>query len=156
MGLFKTAASDQWVEVTQALERARNTLKCGEMLHTPQFSVEQAMTAIEIGDPRMDAGDGASPDFQTMMDSGCMRVELSMSELAQLLECLQCKLVRWWKGCTLQQTIYTSLHVLGHERLKGHPVLDAAVTLLLALVGVSQQIIQDCGVIHVCALTSLG
>jgi hypothetical protein len=149
MGFLKAAAIDQWVDVTAALGKARATLKSGEMLHSPHFTVEQAMTALEIGDPRMDAGAEAKPDVQSMICSGCMRVDLSMAETVQLLECLECKLVQWWKGHTLHQTIYTSLHVLGHERLKEEPILDAAVLLILALVSVSKQIIHDCGVIHV-------
>ena len=141
--------SGKWVNVTDTLRQAQGSLALGEMLHVPHFTVEQAMTAIEIGDPRMDAGPDAGVELQAQLDSDQLQPALSVQQSAVLLDYLISKLVQWWSGRSLQQTVYTSLHVLGHNRLDAHPVPRAIASLVLALVSMCKTIIQDSGVIHV-------
>jgi hypothetical protein len=45
-----------WVPVAGLLEAASNELEVGQMLHTSVFSLFEAMSAVEIGNPKMDAG----------------------------------------------------------------------------------------------------
>lgn len=139
----------KWVDVTDTLRRAQDSLHLGEMLHVPHFVVDQAMTAIEIGDPRMDAGPDAGLELQAQLDSDKLQPDLSLQQSAVLLDFLVSKLVQWWSGRSLQQTVYTSLHVLGHNRLDAHPVPRVIASLVLGLVSLCKAIIQDSGVVHV-------
>jgi hypothetical protein len=45
-----------WVPLAGLLEAASNELEVGQMLHTSVFSLFEAMSAVEIGNPKMDAG----------------------------------------------------------------------------------------------------
>jgi hypothetical protein len=48
-----------WVSVSALLDAASSELNVGQLLHTSVFSLFEAMSAVEIGNPKMDAG-GAS------------------------------------------------------------------------------------------------
>lgn len=47
------------MEVTNLLENAAAQLRVGEMLHTEDFDLFHVMSAVEIGDPRLDAGESS-------------------------------------------------------------------------------------------------
>jgi hypothetical protein len=49
-----------WVSVSALLDAASSELKVGQLLHTSVFSLFEAMSAVEIGNPKMDAGGRAS------------------------------------------------------------------------------------------------
>lgn len=44
-------------DVMELLKAASEQLAVGEMLHSPAFNLFNVMSAVEIGDPRLDAGD---------------------------------------------------------------------------------------------------
>lgn len=46
----------QWLDAQPFLERVCAGMGVGELLHGPSFSLFEATTAIEIGDPKMDIG----------------------------------------------------------------------------------------------------
>lgn len=45
-----------WVPVSALLDAASQELDVGQLLHTSVFSLFEAMSAVEIGNPKMDAG----------------------------------------------------------------------------------------------------
>ncbi|MGH0183787.1 UNVERIFIED_CONTAM: hypothetical protein FKN15_026089 [Acipenser sinensis] len=45
-----------WVDITQDFKGACRELKLGELLHDKLFGLFEAMSAIEMMDPKMDAG----------------------------------------------------------------------------------------------------
>lgn len=53
------------LDVMGLLKAASEQLAVGEMLHSPAFNLFNVMSAVEIGDPRLDAGDIllGSPEF---------------------------------------------------------------------------------------------
>jgi hypothetical protein len=46
----------EWVPVAGLLDAASSQLEVGLLLHTSVFSLFEAMSAVEIGNPKMDAG----------------------------------------------------------------------------------------------------
>lgn len=46
-----------WVPVAGLLQAASDELEVGQLLHTSVFSLFEAMSAVEIGNPKMDAGE---------------------------------------------------------------------------------------------------
>lgn len=48
-----------WVPVGGLLEAASNELQVGQLLHTSVFSLFEAMSAVEIGNAKMDAGESS-------------------------------------------------------------------------------------------------
>lgn len=51
-----TANMYNWVDITQEFNEAVKELKLGELLHDHLFGLFEAMSAIEMMDPKMDAG----------------------------------------------------------------------------------------------------
>jgi hypothetical protein len=45
-----------WVSVSALLDAASSELNVGQLLHTSVFSLFESMSAVEIGNPKMDAG----------------------------------------------------------------------------------------------------
>jgi hypothetical protein len=45
-----------WVSVSALLDAASSELNVGQLLQTSVFSLFEAMSAVEIGNPKMDAG----------------------------------------------------------------------------------------------------
>jgi hypothetical protein len=45
-----------WMPVDGALAAAASELEVGQLLHASVFSLFEAMSAVEIGNPKMDAG----------------------------------------------------------------------------------------------------
>lgn len=43
-------------DVSELMKRASESLKVGEMIHSADFDLAKIMNAVEIGDPRLDAG----------------------------------------------------------------------------------------------------
>ena len=89
----------------------------------------------------------------SLLASGALKTDITLAEAAQLLDCLTSKLVQWWQGCSLQQTLYTSLHLLAQDRLEDAPVLRATTGLVSAIVSVTKHIISHSGVINVRSLS---
>lgn len=50
------ASASSWVPVAGLLEAASSELEVGQLLHTSVFNLFEAMSAVEIGNPKMDAG----------------------------------------------------------------------------------------------------
>lgn len=46
-----------WVPVSSLLDAAAKELGVGQLLHTSVFSLYEAMSAVEVGNPKMDAGE---------------------------------------------------------------------------------------------------
>ena len=143
------AGKEKWVDVTQVLAKGTSSLRMGEMLHAPHFAVEQAMTSMQIGDPRMDLPVDKGHHVESLLESKSFGTPLTWAQTAQLLDCLAGKLAQWWVGSSLQLTIQSSLHLLGRDRLDSQPVVQAGMDLVLALVSTTRRIIESSCVIHV-------
>ena len=142
-------SKEKWVDVVDVLRKGQAALKLGETLHVTNFASEQAMTAIEIGDPRMDVQVDEKHHLPSLLATGVLETDISFAQAAQLLDCLTSKLVQWWQGCSLQQTLYTSMHLLAQDRLDNAPVLLAITGLVSAIVSITKHVIAHCSVINV-------
>lgn len=43
-----------WLKADEVLDRLQTCLKPGELFSTPHFSLFEAMSAVEVGDPKLD------------------------------------------------------------------------------------------------------
>lgn len=53
---FKTNNQQSWIDITTEFQTAAKELELGELLHDDTFGLFEAMSAIEMMDPKMDAG----------------------------------------------------------------------------------------------------
>ncbi|EIN07974.1 hypothetical protein PUNSTDRAFT_135491 [Punctularia strigosozonata HHB-11173 SS5] len=94
---------DEFTDVTQVLVQGAQELRQGELIFMSGFDLTDAMSALEIGEPRMDSG-VVLPDEVT---------KPLFDPLAPLLP----EEMAWHSGTTLSQTIYTCLYVHNLEDL---------------------------------------
>lgn len=110
-------AANQMVEVTALLAAASCQLSVGQLLHGESFSLYEAMSAIEVGNPKMDAGVGApATTLEQRLQQGAAPTDLSNDQMLAIIDKLMVMEASWHSGNPLAQTIYTCLYVLQPAR----------------------------------------
>jgi len=145
-----------WQEVTPGFLSACSSLELGELCHDDMFGLFEAMSAIEMMDPKMDAGMVCNRANTTPItwEMAVEKGELVMEGLSGNLEpgevvvmvdqTLSC-LVTWLEGHSLAQTVLTNLYL--HQVDKVQCVLVKAVCVaVLKLVELVKDIIGKAGV----------
>ncbi|GIY71614.1 n-alpha-acetyltransferase 35, NatC auxiliary subunit [Caerostris extrusa] len=98
-----------WVDVTQEFIEATEELKLGQLLHDDMFGLFEAMSAIEMMDPKMDAG--------MMCNRGNKKADklkikdLTVEEQIGIIDATLACLVTWLEGHSLAQTVFTNLYL---------------------------------------------
>ncbi|KAG1143589.1 hypothetical protein G6F37_006800 [Rhizopus arrhizus] len=96
----------QWKDITQFLDEATNDFKVGQLLLLKSFTLFEAMSAIEIMDPRMDTGalvKIAEPSLDISR-------QLSAEETLDIMDSLITREIAWLSGHSLSQTVYTCIY----------------------------------------------
>lgn len=98
--------NDEWQDVTELFSNARKEMQIGELIHLKSFSLQSAMSAIELMDPKMDIGFGEARSVsdvvlpQTLSDGQVINV------MDQLLLCF----MSWLDAHTLPQTVFSCVY----------------------------------------------
>lgn len=110
------------VNIKQLLEDARAQLEVGELLASSAFDLQTAMTAREIGDPKMDrCGSASDADLRSCAEriaAGEGRLDLQESEVLAVMDRLLQMEIGWHDRFFLCQTVYTSLYTSSVGRIK--------------------------------------
>ena len=135
--------TDCWYNAQSVLHEVTEQLQHGQMLQSEHFSLFEAMSAVEIGDPKMDAGldTATAPTPDALVDQGLAPLKLSGSQLIATLDHLAAMQASWHRGNSIAQTVFVCLYMLKPDRCKkytcGHVISNSifvqAHTLLLAL-----------------------
>ena len=109
---------NSWFDVQSTLQVAASQLQPGEMLQAEHFNLFEAMSAVEIGDPKMDAGlDTASaPTPDQLVEQGLAPLELSHQQHIAILDQLAAMQASWHVGNSLAQTVFVCLYMLKPNR----------------------------------------
>jgi hypothetical protein len=117
------------VEVTDVLGRACESMKPGQLIHTETFTLLEALSAIEIGDQKVDIGviaDQSNTGVPSeLFEAGKAPLELDSTRLLSLLDGMLAREISWYRGNFLAETLYTCLYLHDMERLKGNSILKA-------------------------------
>uniref|UniRef100_A0A8C3S4D3 N-alpha-acetyltransferase 35, NatC auxiliary subunit n=1 Tax=Chelydra serpentina TaxID=8475 RepID=A0A8C3S4D3_CHESE len=107
-----------WIDITQEFEEACRELKLGELLHDKLFGLFEAMSAIEMMDPKMDAGMIGNQvnrkvlNFEQAIKDGIIKIkDLSLPQLIGIMDTCFCCLITWLEGHSLAQTVFTCLYI---------------------------------------------
>lgn len=106
-----------WENVSGLLETAASEMVVGEMIHGPGFSLHDAMSAIELMEPKMDVGCG---EFKNSMDV-TLPESLSHAQVVAIMDELLACLATWLNAHTLPQTVFSCVYV---QRLDDIPRAD--------------------------------
>lgn len=141
-----------WVDITEEFFKATEELKLGELLHDEMFGLFEAMSAIEMMDPKMDAGmmcnRGSKKvmNFDQAVKSEKLRLkELKMTEHIGIIDATLSCLVTWLEGHSLAQTVFTNLY-LHKPNLIEDRVIKAFSICILKLVDIIREFINKAGV----------
>lgn len=105
----------EWAEVTSEFRSTAAGLALGELATSASFSLSEAMSAIELCDPKMDAGMvRVEPPrgFAKQVADGTLKVgegEVSDIDFIRNMDATLGCLVSWLEGASMVQTLYTNL-----------------------------------------------
>ncbi|KAI9468681.1 Mak10 subunit, NatC N-terminal acetyltransferase-domain-containing protein [Zychaea mexicana] len=98
-----------WKDITQFLDEATDDFQVGQLVHLQSFTLFDAMSAIEIMDPKMDTGMVLDGDDNTSQTFDINRA-LDPGELLWIMDRLLSCEMAWISGHSLAQTVYTSTY----------------------------------------------
>lgn len=114
-----------WQDITEEFRNSVSQLKLGELLKTEQFTLLEAMSAIELMDPKMDSGmickkiNRRILTLDQSIKAGTVKVaNLEIDELIGIMDETYACLVTWLGGHPLAQTVMTNLYLHDTERLE--------------------------------------
>ncbi len=115
----------EWLDITDHFLETAQQLAPGELVQEINFSLFDAMSAIELMDPKMDASVqwakfAAYPKtVQEARKRGLLKMEgHTPEELVGLMDEVFARVVTWLQGHTLAQTVFTSLYLLDTEAIE--------------------------------------
>lgn len=121
-----TTKSHAWQDVTQEFFESIKELQLGELVHHEFFGLFEAMSAIEMMDPKMDAGmccnkDMQKPlDFNTALQTGALKLDnFTNAEIIGIFDAIIACVISWLEGHSMAQTVFTCLY-LHHP----HTIID--------------------------------
>ncbi|CAH1969133.1 unnamed protein product [Acanthoscelides obtectus] len=107
-----------WTEITEPFLEAVNDLYLGELLHDEIFGLFEAMSAIEMMDPKMDAGMLCNRGVrkivsfdQAVQDKILKLYNFEDGEIIGIIDSTLACLVSWLEGHSLAQTVFINLYL---------------------------------------------
>ncbi|KAL9921495.1 N-alpha-acetyltransferase 35, NatC auxiliary subunit homolog isoform X1 [Glossina fuscipes] len=107
-----------WVDITSEFMSACSELNLGELAQDMLFGLFEAMSAIEMMDPKMDVGMGYNRNdtkphtFETAVDAGVLKLNnLSYEDLIGIFDALFACMVSWLEGNSMDQVLFTCLYL---------------------------------------------
>lgn len=146
---FNIEAAD-WVDITAECQMAIDGMDVGEMIESPTFRLIDAMSAIEIMDPKMDSGFSTGEQDMTperAAEVGIIASKLAHEELVSIMDQLLMHYLLWLEGHTIVQTIFCCLYLQDLEKyVKPIPYFCTFVDALLVACRQARSIILKAGV----------
>ena len=110
-------AGPSWLNLDPFLTRLSEGLRPGQLVHGPHFSLFDSMSAVEIGNPRMDPGVHVGRQQQSGKDlDSAAPLKLTNEQVLKVADQLMAQEMSWHGGNTLAQTVFTCLYLLHPER----------------------------------------
>ncbi|XP_065061823.1 N-alpha-acetyltransferase 35, NatC auxiliary subunit-like [Rhopilema esculentum] len=147
VSLLRPQIEYNWQDITSEFKDACGVLKVDELVHDDMFGLFEAMSAIEIMDPKMDAGMVCKNtprnimQFKDAVSCGNLKVSgFQPNELLGIIDELLACFVTWLDGHSLIQTVFICLYT--HDtNLIEDPVLRAICISVLKMVDVVRNIV---------------
>uniref|UniRef100_A0A665VA75 N-alpha-acetyltransferase 35, NatC auxiliary subunit n=1 Tax=Echeneis naucrates TaxID=173247 RepID=A0A665VA75_ECHNA len=141
-----------WVDITHEFKGACKELNLGELLHDKLFGLFEAMSAIEMMDPKMDAGMIGNQvnrkvlNFEQAIKEGAIKVkDLSLPELIGIIDTCFCCLITWLEGHSLAQTVFTCLYIHNPDLIE-EPALKAFALGILKVCDIAREKVNKAAV----------
>lgn len=119
-----------YVNITGLLAKASEALPVGQMVQTETFSLFEAMSAVEIGNPKMDATASGAEQPKTidaLIDEGLAPVDLTPDQVLAVMDRLLAMEATWCTGepamsgilaeadpCAVHGALHTCMRCMRH------------------------------------------
>lgn len=105
-----------WVDITNEFKSSCTELGLGELLHDSKFGLIEGMSAIEMMDPKMDAGMTSKKEkikslLQAFKEGHLKSKDFSSEELIGIIDDSYSCLMSWLEGHSLAQTVFINLYL---------------------------------------------
>lgn len=133
----------EWTDITKDFFEACSELALGELAQDDVFGLFEAMSAIEMMDPKMDVGMGYNKNdapphtFETAVAAGILKLEdLENAELIGIFDSLFSCIVSWLEGNSMDQVLFTCLYLHSPHSIKDKSLRSFcyAIHMLIAIV----------------------
>ncbi|XP_027198718.2 N-alpha-acetyltransferase 35 [Dermatophagoides pteronyssinus] len=139
MDSFKKINEYNWIDITDDFKNATEKLKLGELVHDVMFSLYDAMAAIELMDPKMDAGMMNNNNknqkkiykFEDMIQENLIKIDsFTYEELIGIIDDTYCCLVTWINGHSLAQTMFINVFLHNPQLILNKTLKTFCLTIL--------------------------
>lgn len=121
----KADNQESWQDITQEFKDACSKLELGEIIRPNSFTLLEAMSAIELMDPKMDSGliplktNREILSLDQSIKSGSVKVsDLELHELIGIIDDTYACISTWLDGHPLVQTVMTNLYLHDTDRIE--------------------------------------
>lgn len=124
---FPAGEQTVWADVSPFFDTVCRELEVGELIHGENFNLFEAMSALEIMDPKMDSGMTSCGynSVEEAIESGAAPIKLHLLQTIDVMDHLLACEATWHKGHSLAQTVFTCLYLLNVERTSPNSLLHA-------------------------------
>nr|XP_018903163.1 PREDICTED: N-alpha-acetyltransferase 35, NatC auxiliary subunit [Bemisia tabaci] len=110
-------------DITEEFFSAVKELSLGELFHDEFFGLFEAMSAIEMMDPKMDAGMLCNRSRVPALSADELKMEgLTEAEQIGIIDATLACLVSWLEGHSLAQTVFTNLYMSKPHSIHDRPL----------------------------------
>lgn len=136
-----------WEDMTDVFKSTAQGMRTGQMIHGERFCLREAMSALELMDPKMDAGMNTSTIYtlDVAMAEGKLPCELSIPQILAVIDELVACEANWHSGDSAIHTLYTCLYLHDPDILKA-PILRTYVRCLLKTCDIVRAVILDANI----------
>jgi hypothetical protein len=124
----------EWTDVSMTVARGCSSLDFGAMVCRTGFSLLEAISGIEIMDPKVDSGMDPAPgvlaSFEEAIEAGLFEATLPLERMIGVMDELVALEATYWSGNSLPQTVFTCLLLHAPEGIDC-PVMRAFVMALI-------------------------
>uniref|UniRef100_A0AAG5DD75 Protein MAK10 homolog n=1 Tax=Anopheles atroparvus TaxID=41427 RepID=A0AAG5DD75_ANOAO len=119
-----TGPTEEWTDITAQFFDCVKDLKLGELVHDSMFGLLEAMSAIEMMDPKMDAGmccnrEATPLTFDTAVETGQLKLtNIEPKECIGIIDAVYSCTVSWLEGHSMAQTVLTCLYLHKPNRVE--------------------------------------
>lgn len=138
----------EWRNITDEFFEAVKELDVGELQHVFLFGLFEAMSAIEMMDPKMDAGmkrneEPAPLTFETAVETGAIHLDnVSFKDTIGLIDSMYACLVSWLEGHSLAQTLFTCLYLHKPLEIQDQKLRAFCCAMLKLIETIARQIVK--------------
>lgn len=118
VGNFQQISQYNWNDITSNFKESVKDLGLGELLHDDHFGLFEAMSAIEMMDPKMDAGMLCNRgikhvlDFEEQVKNNMIKLnDFTCAERIGIIDMTLACIVSWLEGHSLAQTVFINLYL---------------------------------------------